>query len=183
MGSNIRQMTGSKMERDIYVVADTGKIFWLRNKRSGGRAKAHREAGSVKRGSHSNGGGYRVITIDGVMYRAHQLVWMWHTGKWPLGEIDHKNGERDDNRFENLREATVPQNRMNKRIQSNNKSGYKWVSFHPQTGRWRAEVKKNGKRICDSLHLDPKSAYEVACVAAKQLHGTFFNSGRQESVS
>ena len=105
-------------------------------------------------------------------------MWACCTGNWPEGEIDHINGNRDDNRIENLREATVAENRTNRTIQTNNKSGFKWVYKHSQNRSWVAEIRKNGRRVYQSCHPTPELAYEAACRAAKQIHGSFFNDGR-----
>lgn len=113
--------------------------------------------------------------------RAHHLIWVWANGSWPIGEIDHINGDRSDNRIENLREVTISQNRTNKKIQTNNKSGFKWVYKCSQTGRWRAEInskiKNSRKRLHQSSHDTAEEAYEAACAVARGLHGKFFNAG------
>jgi hypothetical protein len=46
--------------------------------------------------------GYRVIDIDGKDYYAHDLIYLYMTGKWPTGEIEHINDNKDDNRWGNL---------------------------------------------------------------------------------
>lgn len=167
------KLTGSLIEDNLLVDLAAGKFYW----RWKPRVKEGQRAGVLKRGPRHAGGGYRVITINQVHYRAHHLMWACCTGKWPEGEIDHINGNRDDNRIENLRAATVRENRANKRIQSNNRSGFKWVYQHNQTGRWIAEIRKHGQRVYRSSHGDPKIAYEAACEAAKKIHGEFFNPG------
>lgn len=60
-----------------------------------------------------NSWGYRVIRIDGRLYGAHRLVWLYVHGRWPDAMIDHVNGDRSDNRIENLREANSVQNAHN----------------------------------------------------------------------
>jgi hypothetical protein len=67
--------------------------------------------------------------LTGVLYREHRLAWLYMTGEWPTHEIDHINGDRVDNRFCNLREATASENRWNSRKRVNNTSGYKGVSW------------------------------------------------------
>lgn len=44
----------------------------------------------------------------------HQAVWVWHNGRFPTMQLDHINGNRLDNRIENLREVTDSENKMNK---------------------------------------------------------------------
>jgi hypothetical protein len=59
---------------------------------------------------HVKADGYRYIEIDGVEYKACDLAWLYVHGAWPIGEIQHINGNRDDNRLVNLRDTgAVPQ--------------------------------------------------------------------------
>ena len=58
--------------------------------------------------------GYVNVRINGSMYKAHQVVWLWHHGRVP-SETDHINHVRHDNRIENLREVSHQQNMSNKR--------------------------------------------------------------------
>lgn len=50
---------------------------------------------------------YRYVTIDDEQYAEHRLAWFYVTGEWPKGLVDHKNLDRSDNRWENLREVTA----------------------------------------------------------------------------
>jgi hypothetical protein len=59
--------------------------------------------------------GYIRITIDKRFYLAHRLAWFYVKGKWPEADIDHINGDKTDNRFANLREASRSLNRGNSR--------------------------------------------------------------------
>ena len=77
---------------------------------------------------------------------AHHIVWLLCTGKWPTVQIDHINQEKQDNRFENLRLASNSMNMQNRGVQRNNMSGIKNVSWHRETQKWRADVKRNGKK-------------------------------------
>jgi hypothetical protein len=79
----------------------TGEFSWKSGRRKGKRA------GSV--GSH----GYRQIMILSKFYTEHRLAWFYVHGHWPSGCIDHIDRDRQNNRFDNLREATPQQNRRN----------------------------------------------------------------------
>ncbi len=91
--------------------------------------------------------GYRRIMIDGKMYRASHLAWLYTHGVLPRRFIDHKNRIGSDNRIENLREATDSQNSMNCKIRSDNTSGYQGVSFDKRQKKYQAYINVNGNKI------------------------------------
>ena len=63
-------------------------------------------AGSV------TGVGYRQIQIDGIFYYASRLAWFYMTKEWPEFIVDHENENKEDNSWDNLREATDSQNKI-----------------------------------------------------------------------
>ena len=126
-----------------------------------------------KRAGYTDPIGYTYVSFKNSRYLLHRIIWLIVTGKWPENEIDHINGIKNDNKLENLREATSVQNKMNCEKRKRNKSGYKGVSWDKQKQKWRAQISIRGKR----LHLgyfDNKglAAYEYN-LAAKKYHGEF----------
>lgn len=113
--------------------------------------------------------GYERIAINQISYLSHRLAWFYMTGAWPTKEVDHKNMDRADNRFENLREATVSQNRMNRTVHRNNKSGYKGVCLDKRNGRYIAYIKRNRKSYFLGSFNTAVEAHEAYCLAAKDL--------------
>lgn len=177
-------LTGSQVASLIEVKPETGCVFYKFSSRRPG------PAGYIKPGTQATGGGYRIINLTAPgqksrKVRAHHIVWMWVNGEWPKGEIDHINGNRDDNRIENLREASASQNRINKTIQRNNKTGFKWVRRH-KDGYYYAEIAAlpsmdmGRRRLHYSSHSTPEAAYAAACAAAKEIFGEWFNSGEKK---
>jgi hypothetical protein len=81
---------------------DSGLFTWKVNRR--GKAKSGCIAGS------KNGQGYILIKIDGKFYFAHRLAWLVTHGTFPINMIDHIDGNRENNKINNLREATAEQN-------------------------------------------------------------------------
>lgn len=92
---------------------------------------------------------YLKIKIKKRQYSIHRLAWLYVYGSWPKNQIDHINGDKLDNRIENLRDVTSRQNSQNCGIHRNGK--LVGASFHKQHQRWRATVYENGK--CKHLGL------------------------------
>jgi len=121
--------TKERLRELLQYSPETGLFFWLQRKgcRTG-----------VALGS-DNGNGYLRITVDGRSNYAHRLAWIYMHGAIPLGQIDHINGIRSDNRIANLRPATPAQNVANRHgAQANSKSGVIGVSWHKRAGKWQA---------------------------------------------
>lgn len=117
--------------------------------------------------------GYLRVTVLRRTLLAHRVAWAMHYGEWPKGELDHVNGVRDDNRIDNLREATSQENSMNRGKYRNNTSGYKGVTWDASRSKWLVAVSKGGKRE----HVGRYDDLEVAVCAyktrARILHGGF----------
>jgi len=87
--------------------------------------------------------------------------------------IDHINGNPLDNRLSNLRAASQSQNMCNRPAPKSNKSGYKGVSFHKQSGKWRATIKQNCRQFSLGLYDRKEDAANAYNQAAKIIHGDF----------
>lgn len=117
--------------------------------------------------------GYIQIGIDGKQYRAHRLAFFYMTGEWPTLEVDHINGCRSDNTWNNLREATRIQNCQNKKISKGNTSGYKGVSWDSTLQRFRASIKVAGKGKYLGSYKTAEEASKAYQNAAEELFGDF----------
>jgi hypothetical protein len=160
-------LTVTRLQSALDYNPDTGVFTW---KDAGRRTDLNGKVAGV-----DDGRGYLLIKIDQVYYKAHRLAWLYVTGEWPLGEIDHRNEIKGDNRFSNLREASRIQNAWNTGAHKNNTSGHKGVDL--SYGKWRARIRVGSKRVnlgvFDSAE-DASAAYERA---AAQHHGNFAHSG------
>lgn len=136
-----------------------------------GRSKPGDRAGRIVK--NQSGKGYRLIYINGRLFGAHRLAWLYVHGVMPKGSLDHINCVRDDNRIENLRLCTHSQNMANKRKQTNNTSGYKGVCFHKKAKKWTANIKVRGRIQYLGLFSSAEAAYEKYIEAAKVSFGEF----------
>ena len=88
-------------------------------------------------------------------------------------EVDHKDRDQFNNQFENLRPATRSQNQMNRKVQSNNITGYKGVCFDTRADKYAARITVNKYRIQLGYYLDPTEAAKAYDLAAKKYFGEF----------
>ena len=149
------------MELLIYD-SRTGVFIWREDR--GRLAKKGQTAGT------QNCFGYIEITIKGKRYRAHRLAFLYMAGKLPKDEVDHINTIRNDNRWENLREATRSENSRNGPIRKKNKAGYKGVCWHKRDLIWRAQITVNYK----VLHLGNFIIEEEAALAYNEAALKYF---------
>lgn len=120
--------------------------------------------------------GYRQIKVDQKPYLEHQIVFIMHYGYKP-NIIDHINGNKSDNRIENLREVSFNQNAHNVKRKSNNTTGIKNVSYSKRHKSWIVRVQANKIRkligIFDNLEL----AELVSIEARNKYHKEYANHG------
>lgn len=88
-------------------------------------------------------------------------------------EVDHINGDRLDNRRSNLRLCTSSENKMNRGIRCDTKSGYKGVSWHKQRNKWTARIKAGNTYKHLGLFDDVKEAALAYNQASLKYHGEF----------
>lgn len=88
---------------------------------------------------------------------------------------DHINGDRTDNRRVNLRYALPAENAANSTIGKNNTSGFKGVHKRTDSGKYRAYININKKRINLGTYESAEDAAEAYNEAALTYHGDFAN--------
>ncbi len=123
-------LTQDRLKEVLRYAPDTGEFIWLRAK---GRARIGNRAGAT------DAYGYRVIRVDSVLHKAHRLAWLYETGRWPEGLLDHINRVKDDNRISNLREISQSENMHNANRPT--KSGVPGVRWRGERNCWVAQIR------------------------------------------
>jgi len=142
-------LSAARVRELVRYVPETGEFFSI-------SARSHRR----KVGKANCG--YQRLYLDGRNYRAHRIAWLYMTGDWPP-VIDHINGNGCDNRWENLRLATVQLNNQNLHgARSNSLVGRLGVSMN-KGGRYTAIIGAHlaGRKV--QIYL---GAYDTADEAA-----------------
>jgi len=122
----------------------------------------------VPRGSRGN---YIRIAIAGTRYYAHRLAWLYMTGRWPSLQIDHKDGNPQNNKWDNLREASQSQNSANKKRCAAHLP--KGVSRASRSHRYAAKITKDYRTTSLGSFPSPEEAHDAYTSAAKIIHGEF----------
>ena len=123
-------------------------------------------AGSIK---HD---GYRRIGLNKKVYLAHRLIFMMFYGYMPE-IVDHIDGNKLNNKIENLRGATKSQNCQNQKLPIDNTSGYKNVRWNKTKARWCVNLRVRNKNIHIGYYKDIELADLVAQEARDKYHKEF----------
>ena len=157
-----RMLEPARLRELLSYDAATGEFRWIKS--NSNRALA----GSVA-GRSTNCDGYKEIQVDKRLYKAHRLAWLFVYGEWP-DQIDHINGDRCDNRIENLRNVTGALNTHNQtKPHSTNRSGALGVVRKPN-GRFQAEIRVLGRKRCLGTYGSVEAASAAYREAKLRLH-------------
>lgn len=113
--------------------------------------------------------GYLILTIDGTKINMHRAAFFYMTGRWPKADVDHIDGDRQNNRWPNLRGLTRSQNNENAvKANRNNKSGFRGV--HKTNGIWWASIQVNKRKVYLGTHPTPEAAHDAYMNAKREFH-------------
>lgn len=155
-------ITSERLRKLLSYAPETGVFRWLLPQSN--RAKAGLVAGCISKAS-----GYRLIRVDGRLYRAHRLAWLYMYGHEPSDQIDHINCDRSDNRISNLRDVSRDLNAQNRRV-ARKDSGTGLMGVMRNGDRWAAQIRVNGQRLCLGTFDTPEQAHQRYVEAKRGIH-------------
>lgn len=154
-------LTAARLRELLNYDESTGHFAW---RASGKGRRFGRPAGCAKEL------GYIVIRVDGVLFRAHRLAWLYAHGKWPTLEIDHLDGNPSNNALANLREADSRMNKQNRHVaRSDSSTGIMGVQYDKRRGLYSARIATPAGVKFLGRFSDPLEAQAVY-IAAKRTH-------------
>jgi hypothetical protein len=174
-------LPASRLRNLLRYDPETGSMVWLirgpdEDARAGRRAAFNKKF-AWKEAFTANSCGYRVGRIFDRMYKMHRVAWAIHYGAWPEGNIDHINGDKSDNRIQNLRLVDHVENARNTKTHAHNTSGHRGIHWYKAYGKWSAQIQVKGRNI--SLgYFGQKQDAIAARLAAESKYGFHENNGR-----
>lgn len=154
-------LTLSRLHELIEYVPETGLFFW---RKSSGRCKAGTLAGT------EGGNGYLQISIKKHRNYLHRIAWFYMTGEWPKDDIDHLDGNRSNNRWSNLREATRTINMQNRRSVAANKTSCSLLGAYKTRKHWLSKIRVDGGNIHLGVFDTAEEAHAAYIEAKRRLH-------------
>lgn len=165
----MESITRGAVQKVLEYDPETGVFTWIFNRIHG---LIGRPAGSI------NSHGYLRFKLFGQECLAHRIAFLFVLGRMPLDQVDHINGDRMDNRWENLREVSNAENCRNRKVRSDNNSGCVGVHWESGRNKWKAGICFDGER----RHLGYFDTLELAIDArrsAESESGFHPNNGRR----
>jgi len=163
-------LTQERLKELLDYDPETGVFTWLESR---GSVTAGAVAGSRRKD------GYRKIKINQKFYLEHRLAWLYVHGKFPLDQIDHINGVKDDNRLDNFREVDHRENQRNTKRHFDNASGVTGVCWNKAAGKWHSRI-TSATKLENLGYFD--NFFEACCArkSAEKRYGFHPNHGRQQ---
>jgi len=153
-------ITQTYLKTQLEYNANTGCFIWLVNKTNG----------QIKQGTLAGflSGGYLNIGLNNKTYKLHRLAWLYVYGEWPKNHIDHIDGNKLNNKIDNLRDVTNSQNHQNRKIHRQGK--LVGCSYNIQHKKWEAYIRYDGQRLRLGLHATEQEAHAAYLKKKKELN-------------
>lgn len=114
--------------------------------------------------------GYMRSSVSGELIYNHRIAWAHYYRSQPPKFIDHIDGDRKNNVISNLRGCTLSQNQKNRKLSSNNSTGYTGVSYMKSKGKYKATIYHNSKPIYLGLFETPEKARDAYLIEKDRIN-------------
>lgn len=131
-----RSLTQARVHELFNYDATTGVLRWR-------VARGGMKPGDVA--GCDDGKGHWMVGVDYGLHQAARIIWLWMTGKNPTHEVDHRDGNGQNNRWLNLRAATHKQNLENLSRRGQGLTGFRGVGWDRFRSRWTARIEHHGQ--------------------------------------
>ena len=162
---NSRLINAEDLRARLEYRKSEGIFIWKKSRRSG---VAGRVAGYI------TPKGYVYINIDCRLYFAHRLAWLYEFGVWPAGQIDHIDGNRQNNRIQNLRVVEPSINSENRRFARRGKKDDCPLGVTKEISRgvekYRARITTAGKTKTVGLFSSAEEAHSAYLLEKRSIH-------------
>jgi hypothetical protein len=158
-------LTAERLREMLRYKPETGEWFWR-------KAPVRTTIKVGDKAGTRDPNGRLIMCLDCRLHKGHRLAFLYMLGRWPVRDVDHRDGNPLNDAWPNLREATDSQNAMNKKRQANS-SGLKGVCWNKKAGRWQASIMIDNKAIYLGLFSTAEAAHAVYCEQATKLFGEF----------
>jgi len=148
----------------LHYNPETGVFTWLEDVNP--RARKGMIAGGL------SGSGYILISINNYRTGAHRLAFLYILGYIPE-MVDHIDRNPQNNSWDNLRVCTSKTNAYNAGLRTDNKSGYKGITWDRSRGKWFVCLSVNSKTIGLGRYKDIEDAIRAYNKGAKKHHKEF----------
>jgi hypothetical protein len=166
-------LTFEEVAEQLEYKADSGELFWKKEARGGFKNSVVMHRPGEKAGC-ARPDGRIVVRINGNLYMRYRISWLLATGAWPVGEIDHINGDSADDRLSNLRDVPRQVNQQNIRSALGTKKSTNMLGVYKnKPGRakpWRAAISDQGKQVYLGAFDTEEEAHEAYLKAKRTLH-------------
>ena len=156
-------LISQELLHEIFEYRD-GHLYWKNP--TNNKIRADRRAGNII------DTGYVRVGLLGTTFRIHRLIYLMFHGHLPK-ILDHINGNKLDNRIENLRPATYSQNCSNSVKQKRNTSGIKNIYWSKKMRKWTVIIGSDKKLKYFGSYASIEEAAEVAKQKRTELHKEF----------